>query len=137
MTSDISVTDYVGLVQLRHRYCHYVDNEEYERWARLFTEDGSFDIASGETYTGYEELVKFGTDVFDDLYEHQAHTVSNPVLQTEEDEGSGMWYLFMPHITSAGEPGLVQGRYNDRYERVDGEWKLASVGVTVDIRETF
>lgn len=134
MSSETDVRDYVELVQLRHKYCHYLDDGEYESWADLFTEDGTFAVVDGETYTGQEEIVAFAADDVDDRYEFQAHTVSNPVIETDGDEGTGKWFVSMPYVTHDGHFRFAQGRYDDEYRRVDGEWKFATVRVSIEIR---
>ncbi|EMA42933.1 nuclear transport factor 2 family protein [Halobiforma nitratireducens] len=116
--------------RLKYDYCYAIDDGEYERWVSLFTEDGRFvlEFEGEQVYEGHQQLRTFAVDTFDDLYEHTAHFVTNPVLEVDPEDGtgSGRWYLLLCYRDADGATGWRQGRYVDEYRRIDGQWRIES-----------
>ena len=123
-----------AIQRLKHEYCYAIDDGRYEDWASLFTEDGRFVRANGDTFVGRDELREFAEGGFHRAFECPAHIVTNPVIDVDGDEATGRWYLLCLHRTDADEPGWVQARYDDEYRRVGDEWKIAEAAVTVGLR---
>lgn len=124
------VEDYLSILQLKYEYCYRIDDQDYDAWVDLFTEDGTFGISGVETFEGREEVRRFAEDVFDDEYAYTAHIVTNPRITIDDDEASGRWYLYLPFTGTDGSVGWMQSRYEDAYRKVDGEWMVASAIVT-------
>lgn len=65
------------------------------------------------------------------------HQVMSPYIEVDGDKAKGTWYVFGPctAITPQGEvPFWMQGRYDNEYVRVDGEWKFSRIGFTTNMR---
>ncbi|GGL64914.1 nuclear transport factor 2 family protein [Halocalculus aciditolerans] len=114
---------------LKHEYCYAIDGGRYAVWSELFTEDGRFVRANGDVYEGHDELYGFAADGFDDLFARSAHVVTNPVIDVANGEATGQWYLLLWGETPDGDVTVTQAKYEDRFERVDGEWRIAEVNV--------
>ena len=119
--------DHLAIAELKNRYCHRIDSGDYEGWASLFTEDGVFD--AGEAFRGYDELLSFAADVFDEQYAQTAHIVATPVIEVDGDSASGQFYLYFLTEAPDGTVSWRQSRYEDEFERVDGEWRISSVTI--------
>lgn len=126
-------TDADAVRRLKHEYCHTIDAGEYDAWVSLFVEDGRFLQYDAEIHEGHEELAAFATGPFDDAYEHTAHVVTNPVVDVEGDEATGRWYLLLFYRDADGAVGWKQGAYEDRFRRVDGEWRIVEVDLTAGV----
>ncbi|MFC6731632.1 MULTISPECIES: nuclear transport factor 2 family protein [unclassified Haladaptatus] len=124
-----SVEEFLEISQLKHEYCYRIDDGDYDEWVSLFTEDGTFGRAGQDPAEGAEGLQYFATEIFDNMYQQTAHLLSNPVIDVDGDEATGQWYLLLQFTDDEGEQQWMQGRYEDEFERVDGEWKLSSVTV--------
>lgn len=112
--------------ELRANYCYHVDDGNAEAFASLFTQDGVLDFGSAGTYAGREELREFVDSVVPEYYSFIVHMLHNPVIEVDGDAATGRWYFEAP-CTSQGEDMWIQGRYDDEYVRVDGEWRFAAV----------
>ncbi|WP_435101592.1 nuclear transport factor 2 family protein [Halarchaeum sp. P4] len=130
----MTAEDVAAIERLKHQYCYRIDDGDYAEWAALFTEDGRFVMDDGTTFEGRAELEAFGTDVFDDVYEETAHTVTNAVVDVNGDTATGRWYLALYHETAEGETGVQQATYRDEFEKVDGEWRIADVDLTYGVK---
>ena len=117
--------DRAAIRRLKHEYCYAIDGGRYGAWTELFTEDGRFVRANGDTYEGHEELYEFAADGFGPLFEQSAHVVTNPVIDVDGDAATGRWYLLLLTETPDGDVAVTQSKYEDEYVRVDGEWRIA------------
>ncbi|WP_254524464.1 nuclear transport factor 2 family protein [Natrinema caseinilyticum] len=116
--------------ELRAEYCFRADDRDWEGWADTFTEDGRIEVDQLGTYEGRDEIIQFGTDVIAGEYQWFSHMVHNGVIDVDGDEATGKWYFEVPCVSKAtllneGEAGWLQGRYDEEYRRVDGEWKIS------------
>lgn len=132
--SAMSTADRHTIRRLKYDYCDAIDAGRYEEWAALFTDDGVFRRANGDAYTGTDELHAFAVEGFDAAFEFAAHTLTNPRIDVDGDEATGTWYLLLFYRTADGEEGFRQGKYTDRYEQVDGEWRIAETEISYGLR---
>jgi uncharacterized protein (TIGR02246 family) len=133
----MSAADVQAIQRLKYDYCFAIDGGDYETWVSLFTEDGRFVRASGETFEGHDEIGTFATEVFDAAFEHSAHVVTNPVVDVDGDAATGRWYLLLFYRRTDGGEGCTQARYDDEYRRVDGEWRVAESTVVGGVSREF
>jgi hypothetical protein len=60
--------------------------------------------------------------------------VANPVIEGgidgDPDRASGTWYYLVVFEFPDGTVEFGQGRYDDAFRRVNGEWRIASVTAT-------
>jgi hypothetical protein len=109
--------------ELLHRYCHYVDAGDADKWAGLYVEDGSFDLGTGRgPIQGRAALREFaaafraGTGL---------HLSANPIISIEGDEATVSSYVVV--IGGGDDPKInLAGRYADRLRQVGGEWLIWS-----------
>ena len=117
------LADREAIRDLACRYAHHVWQKQGAAAARLFTADGAMDTGEPPVLRGRAALLE--------AYERMLHDghfqpfVSNHVISLAGDEASGTCYLDL-RATAEGRSLIGSGYYEDRYRRVDGEWKFRS-----------
>ena len=120
-----TLEDIEEIKRLKARYCAYCDeNYDAEGIAGLFTEDAVWDGGIRGRADGQQEIRDFFTQAAQRL-PFAIHMVMNPIIQVDGDHATGMWYLFQA-CTYAEDNRAVwgSGRYDEKYVRVDGDWKF-------------
>jgi len=121
--------DVEAIKTLKARYCHLVDARRWDELAELWTEDATCDYGFFGSYKGAKEIVNtFFRGLVASASSFMVHMVHNPVVELHGDSASGSWYLTaQTTIQPANQAVWVMGIYKDRFRRVGGEWKLASL----------
>jgi bile-acid 7alpha-dehydratase len=117
--------------QLKYRYVRFIDQKRWDDLADLFTEDATASYGGGATtLTGRTAILDFLSTSMADETMLTSHKVHHPeIALTGPDEATGIWAL--DDVVILGALGLtVRGAsfYDDRYARVDGEWRIAHTG---------
>ena len=109
--------------QLMTRYCHLVDDGEFEELAALWTDDAELALR-GETETGPAAIVaKIASRQTPEL--RGLHVSANVIIDVEGDTGRAVSdFVFMRR--EGGPDPLVKfiGRYIDRFARTPNGWKF-------------
>jgi hypothetical protein len=115
------------------RYCHGVDRGEEELLRSAYWPDATDDhiFIKG----GREEAIKWIMDVVRDQ-EQAMHAISNVLIRIEGDEARVQTYYNSYHRirgrSGAPKDLTMAGRYLDRMEKRDGEWRIAERKVVMD-----
>ncbi|MDI1447974.1 nuclear transport factor 2 family protein [Polyangium sp. 6x1] len=100
--------------------------------ADLFTDDAAADYGPFGVFSGKEELLRAFAEVLPAGTRWSAHHVVNPVLSVQGDTAEGTW-CFLVHRIPRDPPdaarATVFGGYEEKYRRVGGVWKIASLVV--------
>lgn len=82
-------------------------------------------------WTGAEEMIGlFSTimRIYEDGSPHTTHTTTNAIIHVDEEAGTAtsrsVYVVFQATEGFALQP-IITGRYHDRFERVDGDWRFA------------
>jgi SnoaL-like domain len=78
MISTVDVQTRLDICELLNRYCHYVDHDQGEAWAELFTLDGVFEVEQVMKLAGRDQLKTMPGIVSQQgagLWRHQINTV--------------------------------------------------------------
>lgn len=131
--------DTEAIKRLKARYCAFCDDGyDPDGIANLFTEDGVWD--SGDTFGKCEGRVairKFFVAGPKQL-PFAMHYVMNPVIEVEGDTASGTWYLFQACTFAKGNQAVWgAAKYDDKYVKVNGEWKFRCLSVTSEFWTPF
>jgi 3-phenylpropionate/cinnamic acid dioxygenase small subunit len=62
------------------------------------------------------------------------HVVSNPIIEVDEDAGTAncrSYYTVLQQTDELPLQTIVTGRYHDRFERVDGQWRFSYRDLTL------
>ncbi len=144
MTQDIEkriqiLEDTEAIKKLKASYCHLVDAAvagDSSKWDELlshFADDAWVDFELLGRYEGIENVGKLFKEVVASLLSYSAHMVSNPVIDVDGDRARGKWYVHVPLTGKAQNmAGWLQGRYDEEYIKIDGEWKWKSMTTTFD-----
>lgn len=121
--------DYHEIKNLRSKYAQTIDHAaatgEWEEFVALYTEDAVVDYPQ-TTMQGHDEIEAFGNEI-EDFYEFSMHTALMPVIEVNDDQATGEWYMLVVYTATDGSEGYVVGRYEDEYRRVDGDWKFSRI----------
>ena len=127
--------DKLLIQELVFRCARHVDLLETEEWVATFSPDGVLDdreFGFG-LHVGHDQLRSFGRS-YESSITHQAHLLTN-ILITDVTATSAR-STFNGFAESMG-PALGHFRchilYEDKYEKMDGEWKIKSR----TLRKTF
>lgn len=136
MTIPPTDADLRARVQLRalvDEYARRTDAYDYEGWADLFTEDGTFsgvDPGEAEASSGVRGRAAL-VDVVraNDQFERTFHAVHNHLCEIDGDRATGVTYCSAHHLVAGGdgrpESLVMLIRYHDAYVVVDGAWRFA------------
>lgn len=117
--------------QLKYRYVRFIDTKRWDDLAALFTPDATASYGGGAVEcAGREAIMEFLVGTMADEAMLTSHKVHHPeITLTGPDAATGVWAL--DDVVVLGEAGMtVRGAsyYDDRYVRVDGDWRIAHTG---------
>lgn len=121
------VEDQLEIGQLRAHYCHLLDEQRWDEFVDLFTEDGSFKGLA--EVKGREALLSFFGKTVPTLGEGFWHFCTNGTVDLDRDTATGrisMEYLSVKN----GISYVSAGHYDDVMVRVGGRWKFKSRAIT-------
>jgi hypothetical protein len=115
---------------LKARYCRHVDEQDWEAYRALFLADAHLEYGSG-VFDSADEMVDFFRDLLrGGSSVHHCHT---PEIElTGPAEATGTWALFDRVVLREGAAETSwsgYARYWETYQRVDGQWKIATLRV--------
>jgi hypothetical protein len=117
--------------QLKYRYVRFVDTKRWDDLAELFTVDATASYGGGATErSGRDAIMGFLVGAMEDETILTSHKVHQPeIALTGPDRATGVWAL--DDVVILGRLGMtVRGAsfYDDRYAKVEGEWRIAHTG---------
>ncbi|UCD56104.1 MAG: nuclear transport factor 2 family protein [Candidatus Hydrogenedentota bacterium] len=133
------IEDTESIKKLRARYCYLVDDAvagdtaKWDEFMTHFVDDSWIDFELLGRHEGKEAVGKFYREVVASTLSYSAHMVSNPIIEVDGDEAQGRWYVHVP-LTGRAEDmaGWLQGRYEEEYVKVNGQWKWKSITARFD-----
>jgi hypothetical protein len=125
-----------AIKRLKAIYCLYCDAKyDSDGICSLFTDDAVWDGGpSFGRHEGLAQIRKFFEGISGDIV-FAAHLVLNPIITVDGDQAHGKWWLHMP-CTAINHHGIPEGRwllseYDERYVRINGEWKFKELHLDV------
>ena len=120
-------------------YCHFVDHNEAEQIAGLFTEDGVWKSADG-ALEGREQIRKAMAERQANAARMSRHVCNNFMIDiVDEDHAEGTVYLTLyRHDGKEGRPlsplegPMMVGEYQDRFVRTSAGWRFAHREILVN-----
>jgi hypothetical protein len=116
------------------RYARGIDRCDEALIASVYHED-SHDEHGSFRGTG-REFARWVVAVLRESFEATSHCVSNATIELDGDAARVESYVVAYHRTrsqrSAPKLVVVGGRYLDRFERRDGQWRIARRSVVLD-----
>lgn len=117
----------IDIPNLLYRYANHIDAGEFKAAAQLF-EHGCVEV-DGHEITNPQHIIQMWKDwIF--LYDGQPltrHITTNPIIELSKDKQKAscqsQWTVLQATKNLALQP-IATGRYEDDFERVDGEWRF-------------
>jgi SnoaL-like domain len=120
-----------AIKQLKARYCRYLDTKDWQSWRSLFADDLLSDTspAGGKVIRGADEFVAFTRKSL--RSQATVHQVHAPEIElTSPTTARGVWALEDVVRFASGVNLRGYGHYTETYEKVDGQWLIASSTLT-------
>ncbi|GAB7188124.1 hypothetical protein ATKI12_7955 [Kitasatospora sp. Ki12] len=135
--SDPSETSRHAIKDLIIRYAALVDAGDFAGLGHLLA-DATF-TGSGKPLHGREEIERMFRDtviLYPDGTPRTQHVVTNTAVETDEQAGTATALSYVAVLQSL--PGLdlqfiAVGRYDDRFERHDGQWRFTERQVRITL----
>lgn len=130
----LSAQDRFDILELYARYAHLIDTGESDKWAGLFTPDGTFSIRAGagapdREFHGTADLAAFCRKHYQQYYGERKlrHGAYNIVVTETENGAEGTAYA-MVLLVGNGQPAATRntGRYVDQLARGAHGWQFRS-----------
>ena len=118
-----------AIKRLKRLYARTVDRfAPGEEFAALFTEDGVLDSDPLGYYEGRAAIAEFFNGARK-TFSFFLHYTDAPIIDIAPSgtEATGTWYMWEP-ATRNGEAVWMGVTCNDRYKKVNGEWKFTYFG---------
>jgi 3-phenylpropionate/cinnamic acid dioxygenase small subunit len=130
-------SSYRAIENLIATYAELVDDGDFAGLGTLLA-DATF-TGSGAPVSSPDAIEKMFRDmliVYGDGTPRTKHVTTNIVIEVDEEAGTAVSRAYFTVLQAL--PGLplqpiVSGRYRDRFERRDGQWRFAERRVRVDL----
>jgi 3-phenylpropionate/cinnamic acid dioxygenase small subunit len=130
------MNDYEAIRQLMYRYSFYVDQRDYDKLLAHAT----FSLiwqTEGIEHTGIrgaEEIRAYYANHQKDRRPSR-HVVTNVLIEIAEDGQTASVYAYVTSVGHPPEPPsvLLSGHYEDRFEKIDGEWRFTQKTCIMDL----
>ena len=130
-------SSYRAIENLIAAYAELVDAGEFAGVGVLLAQ-ASFTGGTG-TVTGRDTIEKMLRDnviVYDDGTPRTKHVTTNVAIEVDDDAGTAVSRSYFTVLQAAPDVPLqliVSGRYHDRFERRDGQWRFVERRVLTDL----
>ena len=122
------LSDLEAIRELAHRYAHCVWRKDVAAAVDLFTEDGEMDTGDRPVIKGRKALLESYRQMFGEADLHPF--IHDHLISIKGDRATGTCHLDL-RATIGGESMIGAGYYDDRYVRVEGEWKFRARKLTM------
>ena len=137
MSSADRQSSYESIQRLIATYAELVDDGDFAAVGLLMA-DATFTASAGSVSGGdaVEEMLRANVIVYDDGTPRTKHITTNLAIEVDEDGGTAVSRSYFTALQAL--PGLplqpiVSGRYHDRFERRDGQWRFVERRVRTDL----
>jgi len=122
----MAIEDQAALRDLVVLYCRAVDRRDPELMRRVFHPDALLDFGEG-LFRGTLDSFIAGSAPMMKTFAMTQHHVTNSYFQVNGNQAEGETYLIAYHVLADTDQKLyiAGARYLDRFERRDGEWRIA------------
>jgi 3-phenylpropionate/cinnamic acid dioxygenase small subunit len=123
------------ITNLLYRYAECIDTGELTEAAALFEHArirvGAEDTIDAARLLGiWKSLIVLHTGGTP----RTKHVTTNPIIEVDEDAGTAScrsYYTVLQQTDELPLQTIVTGRYHDRFERVDGQWRFSYRDLTL------
>jgi ketosteroid isomerase-like protein len=131
MLSTQEISDRIEIHEVLTRYCHAVDERDWDTYRTVFAEDAVIDdVVTGGIRSGVEDHVGYLQRALRSIRLSQ-HTISTILLDVQGDSATAKVQCICPMVVAmpngAAQTMLLGVRYRDRLSRVDGRWRISEL----------
>ncbi|MGW4340011.1 nuclear transport factor 2 family protein [Rhodococcus koreensis] len=121
----IRLEDIERIRRLKAEYCNVCDDHhDPDAVVRLFAADGVWEADGLGAYRGHDEIrrafERFGRSI-----RFSQHNTTNLDITVTGNTACGTWHFVGVVDFHDGPTRLTLARYDERYVKIDGEWKFA------------
>jgi 3-phenylpropionate/cinnamic acid dioxygenase small subunit len=133
----MTVSVYRAIENLIATYAELVDDGDFAGLGTLLA-DATF-TGSGAPVSGPAAIEKMFRDtviVYDDGTPRTKHVTTNVIIEADEEAGtaaSRAYFTVLQALPGLPLQPIASGRYRDRFEHRDGQWRFAERRVRVDL----
>jgi 3-phenylpropionate/cinnamic acid dioxygenase small subunit len=130
-------SSYRAIENLIAAYAELVDDGDFAGLGRLLA-DATF-TGNGTPVSGPDAIEKMFRDmliVYDDGTPRTKHVTTNVIIDVDEEAGtatSRAYFTVLQALPGLPLQPIVSGRYRDRFNRRDGQWRFAERRVRIDL----
>jgi SnoaL-like domain len=137
----LAAEDELSILRLLSRYAHVASRRDIpsypDDWTAMWTEDGVWERALPTEGGKYDEAVRieglaaqreFAVGAIEE-WDNSQYFSANAVITGDGDQASGYTSIFIAKINGIDGSIYVIGNCQDRYRKVNGEWKFSYRGV--------
>ncbi|MCW2600218.1 MAG: SnoaL-like domain [Frankiales bacterium] len=125
-----SLEDVYAIQKLKYAYCRFLDTKDFGSMCGLMTEDVTVTYGGGAiTLTGRQAVEAYLSNAMGSETMLSSHLVSHPEIEVTGDAATGRWAL--QDVVILEDFGMaIRGAslYEDRYVRVEGQWRIQHTG---------
>jgi hypothetical protein len=131
MLSTQEISDRLEIHELLTRYCHAVDERDWDTYRTIFTEDAVIDdVVTGGIRSGVEDHVSYLQRALSSIRLSQ-HTISTVLLDVQGDSATAKVQCICPMVVAlpggAAQTMILGVRYRDRLARLNGRWRIGEL----------
>jgi 3-phenylpropionate/cinnamic acid dioxygenase small subunit len=129
--------NYRAIETLIATYAELVDDGDFAGVGILLA-DATFTGGAGSV-SGREAIEKMLRDsliVYDDGTPRTKHVTTNVIIEVDEEAGTAVarsYFTVLQALPDLALQPIVSGRYQDRFERRDGQWRFVERRVRTDL----
>ena len=122
-----SVDDRLAIQELNQRYAVHIDLKEIEEWVDLFTQEAVFDEREFGTplLNGHDDIRAYGQELAATVKYAMHHMTTHLIDELTATSARGVAFAVVEALMNDGDHGRHQVIYKDRYNKVDGQWRIA------------
>ena len=130
-------SSYRAIERLIATYAELVDAGDFAAVGRLLADatfPGGAGAVSGDD--AIEELLRDNVIVYEDGTPRTKHITTNLAVEVDEEAGTAMsraYFTVLQALPGLALQPIVSGRYHDRFERRDGQWRFLERCVGTDL----
>ena len=130
-------SSYRAIERLISTYAELVDDGDFAAVGRLLA-DATFTGGAGEVRGGdaIEKMLRDNVIVYDDGTPRTRHVTTNLAIELDEEAGTALsraYFTALQALPDLPLQPIVSGRYYDRFERRDGQWRFVERRVRTDL----
>jgi uncharacterized protein (TIGR02246 family) len=119
-----AIADRVEIEALRGEFTDAIMVRDYDRFASLFTHDGTWRIPDANVELAGREEIRAGIERLQGAWEYFVQTTHPGAIQLEGDTAAGRAYIQEVGHLRDGRSVFNCSLYHDRYQRTPDGWKF-------------